>query len=151
MQQTTCLVCTIFPVALSRGPFWFCAMRCASAPTDSSNLRPCAYKSAVGHTPCHCSSEPSWLYFLIGKALDQGPDLRDYTELTLTHRSPFQLTAPPCDPVRLCTYAFSARGVRSTCTSTSCAHSSPTLPRYYPDRLLLRSSAVPGSGSFSVF
>eukprot|EP00964_Phaeocystis_antarctica_P043481 scaffold24951_cov77-Phaeocystis_antarctica.AAC.1 len=52
------------------------------------------YKSAVGHTPCHCSSEPSWLYFLIGKALDQGPDLRDYTELTLTHRSPFQLTPP---------------------------------------------------------
>ena len=51
------------------------------------------YKSAVRHTPCHCSSEPSWLYFLIGKAEDQGPDLRDNTELTLTHRSPFQLTS----------------------------------------------------------
>eukprot|EP00964_Phaeocystis_antarctica_P068388 scaffold41432_cov64-Phaeocystis_antarctica.AAC.1 len=52
------------------------------------------YKSAVGHTPCHCSLEPSWLYFLIGKALDQGPDLRDYTELTLARSSPFQLTPP---------------------------------------------------------
>eukprot|EP00964_Phaeocystis_antarctica_P014831 scaffold8186_cov59-Phaeocystis_antarctica.AAC.1 len=51
-------------------------------------------KSAVGHTPCHCSSEPSWFYSLIRKPRDQDPDLQGYTELTLTQRSPFQLTPP---------------------------------------------------------